>query len=182
MIRKFLIFFMRMHKKNCITGEYRGLISVFDTVDVPFERVVSPICAFFKDVYRFPWDLKLSAVIDIMLVQETALNSNLLSKQTVLVSSLACIPHKFYSVINRLVVIERIEGGFSLQFRGKCEDYYDIVNFSRVNMDVRTSLMKCSSRSVDGYNPLKTRRGKYDKKKVNILQAPSRYRARDNKK
>jgi len=151
-------FFMRMHKKNCVTGEYRKLISVYKEIDLEFDDVSSPTCTFLKDVYRFPWDRKLEALVDFISIRETSLNSNLLSKQVLVVSSLSVIPFNFYSVIRFLVVLDRVDGGFKLRFRGKCEDYYEFLSFKGLNYDVRTNLVKFSSRSNDGYSPLKERK------------------------
>jgi len=177
-------FFLRMHKRNCVTGELRNLVSFYKPIDIKFEIVDSDVFEIIKSVYRFSWDRGLEEYPGSFENLEIAqLNSNLLSRTCVIVSDFQYVPTNFFPIIRRLVCVSNVPGGYKLQFRGSPDDYRDSLRFRIDIYDICSALTKTSYRSKDGYNPLKDSGNKWrdrdrDKEKYNYVVDKSKNKIR----
>jgi hypothetical protein len=150
-------FFLRMHKRNCVTGEIRSVVSTVISSEIDFQVIESDVFNLRQDLLKFSWDRGLDDVnynAD-KLFLDAQLNSNVLSHNCVVSSDFHFVPVVFFPIIKYLVIVERVEGGFRLHFRGDPENYRSFVDFRMSVFDIKATLDKFSKKVKDGYNPLK---------------------------
>jgi len=176
-------FFLRMHKRNCITGELRGVVSSVIASEMSFQVIESDVFVPRRDLLKFSWDRNLDGLIISVdkLLLDAQLNSNVLSRGCVLVSSLQLVPAVFVSVLERLIVVEKIDGGYRLSFRGDPELYRCWVDFRISVFDIRATLDSFSSKTNDGYNPLKIVKKRRNDASLNVSQSDLKVRKKKEK-